>query len=129
MASNIWRIIYYALKIDRHVSINHIIGSWGSNRGPRYKKLLLYGISSLFWSIWLSRNEVAFNHKPIPSIPQVIFRDTHWFRFWRLLQKEESQHQILDVVKRWKSLQIMNGAQIQELRMDRVTHILVILLL
>jgi hypothetical protein len=40
---------------------------------------------------------VAFNHKPIPSILQVIFRGTHWFRFWRLLQKDESQQQILDV--------------------------------
>jgi hypothetical protein len=97
MASSLWRIIYYALKIDRPVSINHIIGSWGSNRGPRYKKLLLSGISALFWSIWLSRNEVAFNHKLTPSILQVIFRGTHWFRFWRLLQKEESQQQILDV--------------------------------
>jgi hypothetical protein len=43
----------------------------GKQYGPSYKKLLLYGISSLFWSIWLSRNEVAFNHKPIPSIVQV----------------------------------------------------------
>jgi hypothetical protein len=25
----------------------------------------------------------------------VIFRCTHWLRFWRLLQKEESQQQIL----------------------------------
>jgi hypothetical protein len=30
---------------------------------------------------------------------------------------------------RWKSLQIMDGAQMQELRMARVTYILVILLL
>jgi hypothetical protein len=27
----------------------------------------------------------------------VIFRGTHWFRFWRLLQKEETQQQILVV--------------------------------
>jgi hypothetical protein len=30
---------------------------------------------------------------------------------------------------RWKSLQIMDGAQMQELRMPRFTYILVILLL
>jgi hypothetical protein len=51
MANNIWRLIYYALKIDRPVSINHIIGSWGSNMSPGYKKILLCGISALFWSI------------------------------------------------------------------------------
>jgi hypothetical protein len=38
MVRNIWRIIYFALKIDKHVGINHIIGFWGSNRGPGYKK-------------------------------------------------------------------------------------------
>jgi hypothetical protein len=96
MAKSIWRIIYFALKIEMSVSINHIIGSWGTNRGLGYKKNLLSGIATLFWAIWLSRNEVAFNHKPIPSIVQVIFRCTHWLRFWRLLQKEESQQQILD---------------------------------
>ena len=85
IAKNIWRIIYFALKIEMPVNINHIIGSWASNSDLRYKKLLLTGTSALLWSIWLTRNEVAFNHKPIPSIVQVIFRGTHWFRFWRLL--------------------------------------------
>ena len=79
------------------VNINHIIGSWASNSDLRYKKLLLTGTSALLWSIWLTRNEVAFNHKPIPSIVQVIFRGTHWLRFWRLLQKKETHQQILDV--------------------------------
>jgi hypothetical protein len=79
------------------VSINHIIGTWESNRGPGHKNLLLSGVSALFWSIWFSRNKVAFNHRPIPSIVQVILRGIHWFRFLRLLQKEESQQQITDV--------------------------------
>ena len=81
------------------ISINHIIGSWESNNALAYKTLLLTGISALFWSIWLCRNEVVFNHKPIPSIVQVIFRVTHWFRFWRLLQKEEKHQQILDACR------------------------------
>ena len=97
IAKNIWRIIYLALKIEMPVNINHIIGSWASNCGLVYKKLLFTGISALFWSIWLTRNEVAFNKKPTSSIVQVIFRGTHWFRFWRLLQKEEVHQQILDV--------------------------------
>ena len=79
------------------VNINHIIGSWASNSDLRYKKLLLTGTSALLWSIWLTRNEVTFNHKPIPSIVQVIFRGTHWLRFSRLLQKKETHQQILDV--------------------------------
>jgi hypothetical protein len=97
IAKNIWRIIYLALKIEMPVNINHIIGSWASNCGLVYKKLLFTGISALFWSIWLTRNEVAFNQKPIPSIVQVIFRGTHWFRFWRLLQREDVHQQIIDM--------------------------------
>jgi hypothetical protein len=97
IAKNIWRIIYLALKIEMPVNINHIIESWASNCGLVYKKLLFIGISALFWSIWLTRNEVAFNQKPIPSIVQVIFRGIHSFRFWRLLQKDDVHQQILDV--------------------------------
>jgi hypothetical protein len=33
------------LIIEMVVSINHIIGSWGTNRGPGYKKLL-FGIAA-----------------------------------------------------------------------------------
>jgi hypothetical protein len=68
IAKNIWRIIYFALKIEMPVNINHIIGSWTSNSDLGYKKLLLTEISALFWSISHTQNEVAFNHKPIPSI-------------------------------------------------------------
>ena len=41
IAKSIWRIIYFALKIDMPISINHIIGSWESNNALAYKKLLL----------------------------------------------------------------------------------------
>jgi hypothetical protein len=76
IAKNVWRIIYLALKIETIVNINHIIGSLASNCGLVYKKLLFPAISALFWSICLTRNEVAFNQKTIPSIVQVIFRGT-----------------------------------------------------
>jgi hypothetical protein len=94
IAKTVWRIIYFTLKIDPPVNINHIMGDWESNKGCMHKKLLLSGVAALFWSIWLCRNDVVFNHNHIPSIIQVIFRGTHWFRFWRLLQKEETQQQI-----------------------------------
>jgi hypothetical protein len=51
----------------------------------------------MFWSIWLCRNDVAFNFKPIPSILQVLFRGTYWLRLWRLLQKQEAHQEILVV--------------------------------
>jgi hypothetical protein len=49
----------------------------------------------MFWSIWLCRNDAAFNFKPILSILHVIFRGTYWLRLWRLLQKQEAHKEIL----------------------------------
>jgi hypothetical protein len=97
IAKTIWRIIYFTLKIDPPVNINHIIEDWESNKCCMHKKLLLSGVAALFLLIWLCHNDVVFNHNHILSIIQVIFKGTHWFRFWRLLQKEETQQQILVV--------------------------------
>jgi hypothetical protein len=85
-----------------------------------HKKLLLSGVAALFWSIWLCRNDVVFNHNHIPSIIQVIFRGTYWFRFWRLLQKEETQQQILNVCQS----RVMGGGLIQGLTRFSVCDLL-----
>ncbi|GJN40832.1 hypothetical protein PR202_gn00243 [Eleusine coracana subsp. coracana] len=34
---------------------------------------------------------MVFDRSSIPSYLQVIFRGTHWSRFWSLLQKEEQR--------------------------------------
>jgi hypothetical protein len=74
LARNIWRVIFFALHIDRPYSINHVMGAWESNKGTAHKKKLLIGIAAMFWSIWLCRNDVIFNHKLVQSFMQVIFR-------------------------------------------------------
>ena len=71
---NIWRIIYFAFNIERPININHIIENWATNKGIAHRKKLLIGVAAMFWSIWLCRNDAAFNFKPIPSILQVLFR-------------------------------------------------------
>jgi hypothetical protein len=40
LARNIWRIIYFALNIERLNNINHIIGSWIANKGTIHRKNL-----------------------------------------------------------------------------------------
>ena len=94
---NIWRIIYFAFNIERPININHIIENWATNKGIAHRKKLLIGVAAMFWSIWLCRNDVAFNFKPIPSILQVLFRGMYWLRLWRLLQKQEAHQEILVV--------------------------------
>lgn len=67
---------------------------------PCKRKRLLIEVATMFWSIWLSCNDVVYSLKPIPSIMQVLFRPaTYWFRFWRLLQKEEDHYKVLAVCR------------------------------
>lgn len=42
---------------------------------------------------------------------QVLFRGTYWFRFWRLLQKEEAQQKILTVCRALEVLDIQRSLQ------------------
>jgi hypothetical protein len=67
----IWRTILFAFHIDKPPSINHITEDSESHKGIAHKKEILIGVATMFWSIWLCRNDVIFNHKLIPSILQV----------------------------------------------------------
>jgi hypothetical protein len=55
------------------------------------KRLLFIGLDTIFWSIWLSRNDNVFNKKPISFYMQVLFRMTYWTRTWAPFKKEEGQ--------------------------------------
>jgi hypothetical protein len=90
---------YYLLcfKDSETLNINHIIENWATNKGIAHRKKLLIGVAAMFWSIWLCRNDVAFNFKPILSILQVLFTGTYLLRLWRLLQKQEAHPEILVV--------------------------------
>jgi hypothetical protein len=69
--------------------------NWAAKKGITHKKKLLMGMATIFWSIWLCRNDVTFTFKHIPSDLQVLFSGTYCFRFWRLLRKEETHQEIL----------------------------------
>jgi hypothetical protein len=52
LARNIWRIIYFALHVERPISINHLTRNWVANKGTSYNnKKLLVGVAAIFWSI------------------------------------------------------------------------------
>jgi len=87
-AISVWQIINIALQIKIPNSIGHIMQQWQSDKGANTKRKSLVGVAAMFWSIWLCRNDINFNKKPITSFMQSIFRGTYWFRFWKLLQKE-----------------------------------------
>jgi hypothetical protein len=63
-------------------------------------KLILVRASAICWALWLSRNDLVFNKSPSISYMQVIFRATHWLRFWAQLQRCEDDGEFLKVACR-----------------------------
>jgi len=77
------------------LNVNDIFTNWlnGVNKKLRYQAWV--GACTTLWAIWLSQNDVVFNKAQVFSSLQVIFRATHWIRFWSLLQKEEGRPPIM----------------------------------
>jgi hypothetical protein len=74
-----------------------MFGTWILNINGSMRKLILVGIGTILWGVWLSQNAVAFDKKPILSYMQVIYMATHWARTWSLFQEEEARQQLQDV--------------------------------
>jgi len=95
MARIVWRIVQVSFNISPPVSIFHMFNGWlnGINKELMYK--ILVGASALCWTIWLSRNDMVFNNFRAVTPLQVIFRGTHWIRFWALQHKEDDRPHVL----------------------------------
>ena len=94
-AKFIWRLVQVVFNLSIPLNVNDIFTNWlnGVNKKLRYQAWV--GACVTFWAIWLSRNDVVFNKAQVFSSLQVIFRATHWIRFWALLQKEEGRPPIM----------------------------------
>ena len=119
MARIIWRIVQVSFNISPPLSIFYMFNGWlnGINKELMYK--ILVGASALCWTIWLSRNDMVFNNFRAVTPLQVIFRGTHWIRFWALLQMEDNLTFLWVVVclrpRLWRSLPQLDGLLVIEL--------------
>jgi hypothetical protein len=91
LAKFIWRVTQITFGLSIPNNIKHVFGGWVQRMNDKERKLLLVGLGVIFWSIWLSRNDVVFNRTSITSYMQVIFRATYWTITWSKFQKEEQQ--------------------------------------
>ncbi|BAT10474.1 Os10g0352500, partial [Oryza sativa Japonica Group] len=70
-------------------------------------KLILVGASAICWTLWLSRNDMVFDKSLSISYMQVIFRATHWLRFWAQLQRRDEDGEFLKVACRKLETMVM----------------------
>jgi hypothetical protein len=55
------------------------------------------GALAFYWAIWLSRNSVVFDKTPIKSFMHVLYRTTHWLRFWSQLENDDQEKKKIGV--------------------------------
>jgi hypothetical protein len=77
LAKFIWRVIQITFGLSIPLNIKHVFRKWEQRMNEKDKKLLYVGIGDIFWSIWLSRNDLIFNKIPISSYMKVMFRMTY----------------------------------------------------
>jgi len=95
LAKFIWRIVFITLGLSPPRNTDHLFNQWSNQRGTEYKPFLLAGAASLFWAIWLQRNDSVFDRKQPKNFLQVLFRGTFWLRHWAKLQRSEDRIHLL----------------------------------
>jgi hypothetical protein len=90
-ARAVWSITHAATGLPQPRSTSHMFGDWLWGISKELKPLVLLGVATTCWSLWLCRNDVVFERKPNTSPLQVIYSVIHWLRSWIILQKPASQ--------------------------------------
>ena len=81
-------------------------------KGPKHENQILVGASAFSWAIWLTRNDMVFDKSPMKTYMQVLYRGTHWLRFWSQLRwSEEDRESIITVCRRLEALVMQIFAQ------------------
>ena len=94
-AKFVWRALQYSFGFLPPSSVSHLYGNWLGGLHSKLKRIVFVGASAVCWAIWLSRNDMVFDKTPSKSYMQVLFRATHWFRFWAKLQKCEEDEELI----------------------------------
>ena len=101
-------------------SVSNMFGTWLNGMSQKLKNHALVGYSAICWAIWLSRNDVVFNRSKVHS-SQILFRGTHWIRFWSLLQKTKDRPLIKDACRRMETTMLEIYARFGWLFSNRVS--------
>src|SRR5438105_86510 len=83
----VWGLIHLAFGIMKPSNVFNMFGNWLGGFDKELRNTALLGAATTVWSLWLHRNDIAFEKKTNSSPLQVIYVISHWLRTWAVLQK------------------------------------------
>jgi hypothetical protein len=89
IAKFLWRAVHILFGISTPSNLVELFQQWSKGGNKKQNTLLLTTAAALFWTVWLTRNELVFDNYGPKSFLQVLFRGTHWLRQWAKLQRHE----------------------------------------
>ena len=93
-AKFLWRAVHMILGINPPLHVSHLFNTCYAMSDNTFRSFFVRH-NSLLLSIWLIRNEEVLDKCRPKSLLQVLFRGTHWLRFWAQLQRCEVQQSII----------------------------------
>ena len=98
-AQFMWRLVYWSLGLSSPRSVRHTFGNWLFGVPSKTKNLIITRVAAVCWAIWISRNDLVFDKKPMLTYLEVLFRATHWLRIWAQLHNKEEGTTIKEVCR------------------------------
>jgi hypothetical protein len=95
VARFLWTLVSISFGLQPPRSIRHIFRNWLLGADAKTKNFILIWVSALCWALWLCRNNIVFEKSPMFTYMQVLFRATHWLRFWAQMQRLDGGEDIL----------------------------------
>ena len=89
-ARSVWAIVQIASNLYPPRSVRNMFGNWLRGIDKQFSKHIA-GAAALCWALWLTRNDIVFNHKSVSSPMQVIHICSRWLRMWSILQRPEDR--------------------------------------
>ena len=97
-ASLLWSLVRCVCGLKSSpLSVKDCFGGWINKFNKEDKKMVMIGVSALFWAIWKSRNAIVFERKRINDPFQIIKLMVRWLVDWSILQTKEPPKKMLEL--------------------------------
>lgn len=96
VARLIWSLLKCAFDLNSiPLNLNDCFDRWIKTFPKLDKRLVLVGVSALFWSIWKCRNDIVFNRRKFCDPMVIVKLMCTWINDWAVLQIKDPEVKLL----------------------------------